>query len=103
MLRSNGVRMTLLITTLLTRMSSTAPPRPRVVLMRMPRSVPSKMQLLIVTLRTPPDISLPMTTPPWPSNIVQLVTVMFSQGRPTRRPSASRPDLIVMQSSPTLI
>src|SRR5579859_7842545 len=29
--------------------------------------------------------------------------VQFSSGRPIRRPFASRPDLIVMQSSPTLI
>lgn len=52
-----------LITTLLTRISSTTPPRPRVDLIRMPRSVPSKTQLLMVTFFTPPLISLPITTP----------------------------------------
>ena len=34
------------MTMLLTRMSSTAPPRPRRDLMRIPRSVPMKVQLL---------------------------------------------------------
>lgn len=34
---------------------------------------------------------------------MQLVIVMFSQAFPYLRPSASRPDLMVMQSSPTLI
>ncbi len=31
-------------------------------------------------LRMPPDISLPITTPPWPWTMVQLVIVTFSQG-----------------------
>ena len=91
----------LLITTLLTRMSSTTPPLPRVDLMRIPRSVPSNTQLEIVTLRTLPLISLPITTPTWPESMVQLVMVIFSQGTPKRRACASLPDLIVMQSSPT--
>ena len=91
------------ITMLLTRTSSTTPPRPRVDLMRMPRSVPSKTQFEIAMLRTPPDISLPMTTPPWPCSMVQFVMVWFSAGRPILRPWRSRPDLIVMQSSPALM
>ena len=32
---------------------------------RMPRSVPSLVQSDTTTSRTPPDISLPITTPPW--------------------------------------
>ena len=91
----------LLITTLLTRISSTTPPLPRVDLIRIPRSVPSNTQLEIVTLRTLPLISLPITTPPCPESMVQLVIVIFSQGTPKRRACASLPDLIVMQSSPT--
>ena len=57
----------------------------------------------MVTRLTPPDISLPITTPPCPESITQLVIVIFSQAFPYFRPSASRPDLIVIQSSPTLI
>ena len=88
---------------LLTRTSSTTPPRPRVDLMRIPRSVPWKTQFDIAMRRTPPAISLPIDTPPWPRSIVQLVMVTFSTGRPTFRPCASRPDLIAMQSSPVLM
>ena len=66
-----------------------------------PRSVPSKTQLLMVTFFTPPLISLPITTPPCPLNMVQLVMVIFSQGTPSLRACKSRPDLMVMQSSPT--
>ena len=52
------------------------------------------------TWRTPPEISLPIVTPPWPSRISQSRTMMFSLGTLMRRPSALRPDLIAMQSSP---
>jgi hypothetical protein len=51
------------------------------------------------TFRTPPDISLPMVMPPQRPLNSQLSTTMFWLGRPTRRPSRSRPDLIGMQSS----
>ena len=51
-------------------------------------------------LRAPPDISLPITTPPCPSFIVQLRMTTFSIGTARRRPSSFRPDLIAMQSSP---
>src|SRR5437868_6555899 len=59
------------------------------------------MQLRTLTFRTDPDISLPMTTPPWPCANVQLLTKIFSHGIATRLPSALYPDLITMQSSPT--
>ena len=55
---------TLSITRLLMRTSSTTPPRPRRDFKRTPRSVPRKMQLLTVTFRTSPLISLPITKPP---------------------------------------
>src|SRR5690606_38871757 len=93
----------LFITTLETRISSTTPPLPLAVLSRIPRSVPSKTQFEMVTFLIPPETSLPMTTPPCPLSIVQLVMVTFSVGVAHLRPSASRPDLIVMQSSPTLM
>src|SRR5690606_28720992 len=93
----------LFITILETRISSTTPPLPLAVLSRMPRSVPSKTQFEIVTFFIPPDTSLPITTPPCPLSIVQLVIVTFSVGVAHLRPSASRPDLMVIQSSPTLI
>src|SRR5579863_9149694 len=57
-------------------------------------------QFSAYTLRTPPDISLPMVSPPCPSFISQLRMTRFSLGTPTRRPSRFRPDLIAMQSSP---
>ncbi len=53
-------------------------------------------------LRTPPVISLPMVTPPWPSANVQLRMTMSSDGTLTRLPSAFFPDLMAMQSSPVL-
>ena len=59
------------------------------------------MQLEIVTLRMPPLISLPRTTPPWPCAMVQFVMVMFSHGPRFSGASVSIPDLMVMQSSPT--
>ena len=91
------------MTMLSTRICSTTPPRPRDAFSRIPASVPSKTQFEMVTRFTPPDISLPITTPPCPESMIQLVIVMFSQAFPYLRPSASRPDLMVMQSSPTLM
>src|ERR1019366_3774522 len=52
------------------------------------------------TLLQLPEISLPMVTPPWPSRLVQPRMIRFPDGTPTRRPSALRPDLMAMQSSP---
>jgi hypothetical protein len=62
--------------------------------------VPSKTQSLITTPRTPPDISLPITTPPWPASMVQLAITMFSHGAGSAF-DASVPALMAMQSSPT--
>src|SRR5438874_2520800 len=77
------------MTMLDTRTSSMVPPRPRRVLMRMPRSVSVKTQFEMTTFRTSPLISLPMTTPPWPWAIVQFVIVTFSSGaRMGERPLA---------------
>src|SRR5690242_1462269 len=83
-------------------MFSVTPPRYELVLMRSARC---RFGLLIlqsrtITLRTPPDDSLPMLTPPCPSFILQFCTIRFSHGLLTRRPSALRPDLIAMQASP---
>ena len=55
------------------------------------------------TLRQSPEISLPITTPPCPSFMLQLRMTMFSEGTCTRRPSASRPLLMAMQSSPVSV
>src|SRR5690554_2426636 len=96
-------RLIFFITILSTRISSTTPPRPRADFSLMPRSVPSKTQLEMVTLRTLPDTSLPITTPPWPLSIVQLVMVTFSVGTFHFLPSISRPDFMVIESSPTLM
>ena len=58
------------------------------------------------TFWQPPEISEPMTTPPWPSSITQLRMMMFFEGMPAKRPvaparpSALRPLLMAMQSSP---
>src|SRR5438128_513747 len=54
------------------------------------------------TLRIPPETSLPIDTPPWPSFMLQLRTIRLLHGTFTRRPSAFLPDLIAMQSSPVL-
>src|ERR1035438_7537166 len=54
------------LTQLSKRIFSSRPPRPRVLLMRMPRSVPCATMLLATTLRIPPDVSLPSTTAPCP-------------------------------------
>ena len=83
------------------QMRSTTPPRPRVDLKRSPTSVPEKTQFETRTLRTPPDISLPTTNPPWPWKTMQLSTRMFSHGMPRSRPALSLPLLMQMPSSPT--
>src|SRR5215471_14823891 len=83
-------------------MFSMTPPRPRMDLMRSPRSVPLNSQSVTYTFFTPPDISLPMPTPPWPSAPFTRRTTMFSLGRFTRQPSSLSPDLMMMQSSPVL-
>ena len=62
------------------------------VLMRMPNF------LIIITsrkviLRTPPLVSLPIDTPPWPAHIT-LTTETFSDGIPTCIPATSSPLLI---------
>lgn len=83
------------------RISSTTPPRPREAFKRIPASVPSKTQLDIATSLHPADISLPITTPPCPESMIisdcQILTRFLYL-----RPSASRPDFMVIQS-PTLI
>ena len=78
------------------------PPRQLLVLMRMTRS---RFGLSILQFSTnrflyPPEISLPTTTPPCPSFISQLRTMIFSLGTFHFRPSAFRPLLMAMQSSP---
>ena len=65
---------------------STTPPRPRPVFTLKPRSVPLKTQFIIVTFRTPPDISLPIPTALLPWAKVQFIIVTFSHGIPTLRP-----------------
>ena len=45
-------------------MFSITAPRPRVLLIRTPFSVPLQVILLATTLRMPPDVSLPSTTAP---------------------------------------
>jgi len=57
-------------------------------------------QSSVKTLRQLPEISLPMTTPPCPSFMVQPRTMIFSLGTLRRRPSSLRPDLMAIQSSP---
>ena len=47
-----------------------------------------------------PGGALPITTAPWAWCTVQLVIVTCSEGRFTRSPSASLPDLITIPSSP---
>ena len=58
------------------------------------------VQFSTKTLRHPPLTSLPMTTPPCPSSMEQRRTMMFWLGRFQRRPSALRPLLMAIQSSP---
>src|SRR5690554_5733885 len=72
------------------------------VLMRMPRSRSGLLisQFSTNTLRAPPEISLPITTPPWPLRILQPLIRIFSEGVFKRRPSLFLPDLMAIQSSP---
>ena len=90
------------ISTSRTKRFSTTPPRIAFVLMRIPRSSAGLLirQRSTKTSRTPPLISLPIVTPPWPARMRQPRTTMRSEGVARRRPSALRPDLIAMQSSP---
>ena len=60
----------------------------------------SILQFSTNTLLQPAEISLPITTPPCPSAIVQPLTIMFLLGRPSRLPSPFLPLFIAMQSSP---
>ena len=90
------------ISTSRTNTFSIVPPRTEFVLSRIPRS---RSGLLICvrstnTSRTLPLTSLPIVTPPWPARIRQPRTTIRSEGAASRRPSALRPDLIAMQSSP---
>ena len=55
---------------------------------------------VIYTPFTPPDISLPIHSPLHLLKKRQLRITISSDGRPTRRPSASRPDFMAMASSP---
>ena len=52
-------------------MSSTTPPRPIALFMRMPTSVPANVQFSTSIFFTSRDISLPITNPPWPSFTMQ--------------------------------
>src|ERR1700684_2372654 len=54
------------------------------------------------TLRTPPEISLPKVTPPWPPFIRQSRITIFCEGMPSLRPSVFLPDFMAIQSSPVL-
>src|SRR5215475_39194 len=85
-------------------MSRMTPPRIALFLMRstLSRRGLSIRQSWAKTFQHPPEISLPIVTPPCPSRISQLRTMMFWLGVFTRRPSALRPDLIAIQSSPVL-
>ena len=90
------------ISTSRTKTFSIVPPRTAFVLTRIPRS---SCGLLIAqrstnTSRTLPLTSLPIVTPPWPARIRQPRTTTRCEGVARRRPSAFRPDLIAMQSSP---
>src|SRR3954463_444417 len=83
-------------------MFSIPPPRTAFDLRRRTRSRLglSIRQFSTNTLRQPPEISLPIVTPPCPSRITQRRTTIFSEGSPPRLPSLLRPDLMAMQSSP---
>ena len=76
-------------------------PRPRLVFTRRPRSVRLKTQSSTTTSETPPAVSLPMTTAPWPSCMEQWVTRTAVQGGRTGRSMESLPLLMATQSSPT--
>src|SRR5574344_505980 len=60
----------------------------------------SMLQFSTNTFLHPPVISLPTTTPPWPSAIVHPRIIIFSLGRFHNLPSALRPLFIAIQSSP---
>ena len=61
------------------------------------------MHLEILILLTPPAISLPTTTPPWPRSIRQLRISYSADGTLSSLPKKILLDLIAMQSSPTEI
>ena len=83
-------------------MFSSRPPRIALFLIRiaLSRRGLSMRQFSAKTLRTPPEIWLPMVTPPWPSLMWQPWMTMFWEGTRNRRPSAFLPELMAMQSSP---
>src|SRR5574344_235739 len=60
----------------------------------------SMVQFSTNTFLHPLLISLPRTTPPWPSAISLFLTMMFSLGVASIIPSWLRPLLIAIQSSP---
>src|SRR6188474_934848 len=60
---------------------------------------PVRSQSNANTLRTPPDISLPTVTPPWPLPERMRRITMFSLASPTRQPSSLSPALIATTSS----
>ena len=80
------------------------PPRQVLVLIRTTRSRSglSILQFSAKRLRQPPEISLPITTPPCPFCISQLRMMMFSLGLFQSRPSLLRPLFTAIQSSPVL-
>src|SRR5580698_2526944 len=81
---------------------SILPPRNEFVLIRRAtfRCGLSILQFSTYMLRTSPDASLPIVTPPCPSFMTHFRTIMFWLGTAIRRPSRLRPLLIAMQSSP---
>ena len=81
---------------------SIRPPRSALVLMRRPRSRSGLLisKRLAKIWLAPPEISLPITTPPCPAFIVQSWISTCSTGLLRRRPSALRPDFSAIQSSP---
>jgi hypothetical protein len=82
--------------------SSMKAPRPIRLLMKMAwERAWMNLQCSMRTLRTPAEVSLPMPMQANPaSDRVQLVMRVSSQTRPMRLPSAPRPDLSEMESSP---
>src|SRR5262249_22352749 len=60
---------------------------------------PSRLGPVTHTLRTPPEASLPIATPPWPVVVVMPRMTTLRLGLPTAMPSSLRPDLMEMQSS----
>ena len=80
-----------------------APPRFRLVFMRIPRSVPSNRQFSARIWFIPPAVSLPRTIPPCPLCTVQPLTVTLLQGIPAFIPDSPAPDFITIASSPTFI